>query len=289
MYGKRKRVLRRKKPASKRGVIRRAVSKAKRGMFRKAVKGVISSVAETKVCNYYYNNFGVVNTTSTAFQGTIKSLSPSGSSGAMITISQGTAAGQRVGNKLSVKKAILAGTVHINTVYDAVTNYNPCPLKVCLWIFQLKGGVTDDATSVNDVVQNYFFEFGNTSIGMSGAVVDLTRAVNTSYVTLLKKRVFSVGTQQTVSGFGVNAPNNTNQQFSSNEQIMRMFKIDVTKILRKTYTFNDTSNTTSNRQVWCMWVPYRVDGRIPDTSTGLNTGPVPAYISWSYDFYYKDL
>lgn len=288
MYGKRKRVLRRKKPASKRSVIRRAVSKAKRGMFRKAVKRVISSVAETKVCNYYYNDFGIVNTQSTAFSGTIKSLSPSASSGSMITISQGTGAGQRIGNKITVKKAILAGTVHINPTFDLTTNYNMCPLKVCLWIFQLKGGLTDDTTNVNDIVQNYFFDYGNTSIGMSGKLMDLTRPPNANYITLLKKRVFSVGTQNVVSGFGLNSPNNANQQFSSSETMSRMFRIDVTKVLRKVYRFNDTSNTTSDRQVWCMWTPFRVDGRIPDTSTGLYLGPVPAIISWSYDFYYQD-
>lgn len=289
MAYRKKRMYRKRKVTPRRRVVKKAIYRAKKSMFARSVKSVVNKMAETKVCNYFYNNFQVVNTQSTAFQGTIKSLSPSASSGSMITISQGTGAGQRIGNKISVKKAILAGTVHINTTYDPITNYNPCPLKVCLWVFQLKGGYTDDATGVNDVVQNYFFEFGNSSQGMSGTIVDLTRQVNTSAVTLVKKRVFSVGTQATISGFGVNAPNNGNQQFSSNEQICRMFKIDMTKALRKTYAFNDTSNTTSNRQLWMMWVPYRVDGRIPDTSTGIYNGPVPSLVSWSYDFYFKDM
>ena len=135
-----------------------------------------------------------------------------------------------------------------------------------------------------------FFQAGNTSLGFNGTLVDLTRQVNTSQVTLLKKRVFKVGTQYVTSASAVGGTNTTNQQYSDGTVgISQMFKMDLTKCLPKILNYNDTDNSPTNSLTWMAWVPYRVDGGEIKTSLNFYTGTIPAYVDFEVDYLYKDM
>lgn len=270
--------------------IKKAIKAANTKVFNNKVKKALSTVAETKSVSYSVNAFGITSVLATDFDTTIKVLNPASGTGGQYFIGQGVGQGSRVGNKIMTKKCILSGVIRINTFYDATTNYNPCPLYVALYIIRLKGQVPDTTSQVESIIQNSFFQAGNSSSGFTGRLTDLVRPVNTDLVTVLMKRVFKVGTGATISSFGVNAPNNANQQYNdSTVGISQLFKMDVTKCLQKHIIFDDTNNIPTNKQTYMFFVPLRVDGQTVATSTGANNGTLPAYADYQIDYHYTDM
>lgn len=247
-------------------------------------------MSETKIVNFPQGNFAIPGFQSTGFQATIKILGPSNATGGQYFIAQGTGQGQRIGNKISTVRAILSGAVHINTTYDGTANWNMCPLYVGCYIFRLKGALEDSQANAYTVMANSFFQNGNGQQGFSGRLVDLTKTPNGQTVTLLKKRVFKVGTQFVNSAFGVASANNANQQYSDGSVgISRMFKMDITKTLQKIIQFNDANNAMTNANTWIAWVPFRVDGNDIVTSLGSYTGALPCYVDYNIAYNYRDM
>lgn len=287
----RKKTYRKKRTFRKKGgIVKRAVRKAKKQIFAKRVKTVVNRMSETKNINYFINNFIGTSVLSAGFGNTIKCLLPTGNTGGVLLLNQGTGQGNREGNKVSTVRMMLKGVIHINTAYDATFNYNMCPLYIAMYVFKVKGSIPDTVGDVTTVVNNTFFQDGNASSGFSGTLRDLTREVNSQQVMLLKKRVFKVGTSNVVSAFGVASANNANQQFGdSTVGISKMFRMDLTKCIPKTIQYNDTTSTPVNRQTYFMWVPFRVDGQLIATSLGAYTGTQPFYVDYSVDYMYKDL
>lgn len=285
IYGK-KRTYRKKG-----GLVRRVLQKAKKRVFAKKVKAVVNRAAETKRAGSYVNNFACTGFLSNGFASTIKVIGPSSTVGpALYNIQQGTGQGSRVGNKITTTKLVMKGCVHINTSYDATANYNMCPLYVGCYVFRLKPNLDDTQANAYTVMTQSFFQAGNSSAGFTGLLNDLTRDVNKDQVQLLKKRVFRVGVSNVLSSFGVNASNNTNQQYGDGTVgISKLFKMDLTKCLQKTLVFNDTTNTPSNRNTYIAWVPFRVDGSAILTGLGAYTGTIPCYVDWGIDYYFKDM
>ena len=198
--------------------------------------------------------------------------------------------GNRIGNKIQMVKCIMKGVVHINTTYDPTVNFNMCPLYVACYIFRLKGNINESQANAYNVMYTNFFQAGNTSLSFNGTLVDLTRQVNTSQVTLLKREFFKVGTQYVTSASAVGGTNTTNQQYSDGTVgISQMFKMDLTKCLPKILNYNDTDNSPTNSLTWMAWVPYRVDGGEIKTSLNFYTGTIPAYVDFEVDYLYKDM
>lgn len=284
----------RKKPMMRRrkaGVVKRAVKRARKTVFNRRVRSVISRMAETKVINYTASTFGLTGVGSTQYTNTIKTILPTNVTGGLLSSpTQGTGQGSRVGNKIMTKKLIMSGVLRINTLFNETYNYNSCPLYIAFYAFKLKSNLDDTPASAYNVVSTSFFQAGNSSQGFNGTLVDLTRQVNAQTVTLLKKRVFYVGTSQVISGFGSNNANVANQNFADNgTTISKMFRMDMTKLMPKTLEYNDLSSTPSNRNVWIMWVPLRVDGNLIVTSLNTQTGPIPAYLDYQMSYEYKDM
>jgi len=212
---RRKPTIRRKKA----GVAKRAVKRARKTVFNRRVRSVISRMAETKVINYSASTFGLTGVGSTQFTNVIKTILPTNVTGGLLSSpTQGTGQGARVGNKIMTKRLIMSGVLRANTLYDATLNHNACPLWVAFYAFRLKPQLDDTPASAYNVVTTSFFQAGNSSQGFNGTLVDLTREVNTQMVTLLKKRVFFVGTSQVISAFGNNNSNTANRRFTPIEK-----------------------------------------------------------------------
>lgn len=277
-----------KKVPKRRSMVKKAIRSANTKVFNKKVYKALSRVAETKRASYNINNFALTSVNSSSLDQVIKYLNPSSATGALYNISQGTGQGARIGNRINTKKCILSGVIHINTEYSS-QNYNMCPLYVGMYIFKLKKG-KEDVAPVEYVVQNQFFQFGSSSTGFSGSLRDLTMEPNSEVVTLLKKRVFKVGTSVVRSATASGTANVLNQDYADGTVgIAKMFKIDVTKCLSSTYMYNDTDNTPTNSNTYVMWIPFRVDGGLILTSGGLATGTLPCYVDFSVDYRYTDI
>lgn len=265
-------------------------SKTSTKTLDKSVKRVVNRMAETKVANYSVDSFSGVPVTSTAFSGTIKILSPASGTGGLYFINQGTGQGSRVGNSISTTKCILSGVVRVNTFFDSIYNYNPCPIYVVLYVCRLRGALEDTTANMQTVINSNFFQAGNSSTGFTGRLNDMTRNINKDQVDLLYKRAWKVGCAQYVSGFAVNSPNNSNNQFADNGgTIARLFKCNLTKCLYKKYNFNDGDNLPTTRKTYIFFVPFRSDGSVFVTSTGNTLGPQPFYVDFNVDYYFKDI
>lgn len=282
-YKKRKYVKKRPAPV---------VSKVVRSkVFKRKVQRIVNKNLETKVINYRANDKNLLNVASADWVGTVLNMIPGGTGGNnMFTISQGDGQGQRTGNQITPKGLYLRGIIRVAPGYDPVLNYNPCPMYVTMYVARLKQHLSDSSTELETVIDNTVFQNGSTSLGMSGLPNDLLNTFNSDQITLLYKRVFKVGYAQYVSGFGVNAPANVYQQFANNDfKLMRMFKINLSKLLPKKMKFNDSTDICTNtRKLWLFFCVTREDNIINQTSTGSYTGPVPAECELSADFYYKD-
>lgn len=279
------------------GPIKRAIKKASKQMFARKVKNVVSRMAESKVVNYDALTRAVVSTASVDMDTSIKNLIPDDqlAGRTMITVGQDVDQGDRVGNKIRPVSAILRGCVRINTLYEQTTNYNPCPVRVTMWICKLQKTLQDDVTTFMGVVRNSFFQSGSVSVGFTGQLFDLTKSVNRDQIILVKRRSWLLGASEVVSAFAVNNANNATQRFMNNDASMsKMFKINLTKHYPKMIRFNDGTDIASNcRKMYLMFTAHRVDGNIPTSGpTGVPpnsvNGPVPAYVDLGFEMKYKD-
>lgn len=289
-YAKRKFAPRRK-TTTKKPTVKRMLKKASNAAFNKRVKRVLYGEAETKVINYSVLGKPVVNVASIDHDASILNLIPSASglTDTMYTISQLDLQSGREGNMIQPTSISLSGVIRINNAFDLNTNYNPCPVRVCMWIFTLKKHLHDVIGTVSSVIDNTFFQNGATSIGFTGTTVDLTRSINAQQLTLIKKRVFTLGNAQYISGFGTNSANNVSQQFANNDANQsQMFRINLKP--PKKLLYNDGTDTPVNaRRMWLMFTTHRVDGAVSATSGGSFTGPIPAFVDLSAEFKYKDI
>lgn len=298
-YGKfRKRGVRRPIGASSRRAIKKVAkkgaSKALRANFNRRVKAVIDRVSETKCLNYSIQNKQLFNVASADWISSVVNLLPEATGGStwQYSCNQGTGESDRIGNEIRPTGLYLTGVLRANLAFDNTTNYNPCPLRVTMWLVRIKKHLTDSSTNLEQIVDNTFFNAGNTSSGMFGTTLDLTRTPNPDQITVVMKKTFLLGASDYVSGFAVNSGNNVSQRYADNgTTISRMFRIDLTKYLPKKLIFNDGGNTTpvNARKMWLMISTQRVDGSISQTLLGNYTGPIPAYIDYGLDFKYKDV
>lgn len=286
---KQKRYGRRKANAPKRRMYKRAVRAVNNKIFSKRVEKALSKSVEVKRANYAISNQAITSVLSNNLDTTIKIINPTSATGGLYVIQQGTGQGNRVGNKITTRKCKLSGVIHINTTYDATTNYNMCPLYVAMYIVRVKGALTEGVTNLETYIQNSFFQAGNVSVGFSGTLMDLKREVNQNNITLLRRKIFKVGVNQVRSATAVGTANQANQDYTDGTVgIARMFSMDLTRVMNKSFTYNDGDNSPTNAPTYMFFVPLRVDGGLIQSSLGLYTGTIPCYVDYSIDYHYTD-
>lgn len=271
---------------------RKRVPKRRSPAFNRRVMRVLNRSAETKVANFDLVQQSVYPVTSVDFDAGMCVISPSNevkSTYQLLLIDQGTGQGNRVGNKISSVSARLRGVIRPYPLYEATLNYNPCPLFVVLWVVSLAKHLTDSIPTLDGVCSNSFFQDGNVSSGFQGTLVDLTRSVNKQHVVVHGHRVHKIGFAEYASSFGAGLANNNAQRYMNNDfPLCRLFSMKLK--FQKNVIFNDnTANPTNMRRWYFFAVPYRVDGDVFKTTTGLLNGPVPIYIDYSVDYKFKDI
>lgn len=267
---------------------RKAVKKAKRANFAYRVKQVLNRSLETKVVNYSVQSKPIYNINASNFQGSIVPLAPGAAAPYPFQVSQGVGQGQRVGDKISTQKLMLRGNVRLNTYATSTGNYNIVPGYVCMWVVKLKPFLNDDVSTLMAVINSSFFQSGNGSVAMSGQVQDLYRMPNAQQITVLKRRVWKVGTSSVPQGGG-STGDGTNQFYNNNDfSLVRMFKQDLTSALPSVVHFNDTNDNNVDRHAYLFYTFIRFDGAIPQSSTGVYSGIIPAYVDYELDYTFKD-
>jgi len=183
--------------------------------------------------------------------------------------SQGTGQGDRVGNRIRTKRCILTGYLHPYG-YDAVNNPTPKPLEVKLVI------LTNKQTPQGYPNVNNYFQRGNTSSGPSGTLNDIVSAPNKDVNTIYHQKVMKLG-HASESGSG----SSTVQAFQANNdfRLNCKFRVDITKFLPKTYTFNDTTAGFMERNVFMRFLLANADG---STSASLAAATVWYQVDYKY-------
>lgn len=264
-----------------RKVVRRRVKKPTKAI-RRYVKREIHKNQENKM----RQNGGVLSllpTTHTAYQtNCIIPLTPyyeAGLSSAQnLDITQGTSISGRIGNRIITRSGYLRAVI-FPLQYNVSTNPFPQPLNITMWIFKLKSGVTDSTGQVLGTLQNSWFKFGSSAVGISNGVADLVNIPNPDVVNILYRRTFKLGmASNTGTGGQAGFEYHANNDYKFNHVI----RLNVSKYLRKNIRYMDNSSTPMTSTTWmCFTVGYA-------SGASMTNSTVPANIQWEYDYRYED-
>lgn len=256
-----------------------------KGSFDRRVKMAMSRIAEKKCVDYFFAQKELYLTTQASFANQVQILTPDTGTNATITIAQGSLQGQRSGNTVNTKSFILKGSINVNPSWSATQNDNPQPIYATMWVVKLKPYLDDNVAMLENVIDNSFFQNGSTSIGFTDRIVDMQKTVNTQQITLLAKRTFKIGMAQYMAGLSTTTGNNQNQQYANNDAAMvRMFSINLTKRMPRSYSFNDGTNIANCRRIYMFWSACRCDGGA--FSATLNA--TPAFFNTGTEYRYTD-
>lgn len=204
-------------------------------------------------------------------------LTPSSGTNSLYTIAQGLGEGTRIGNSISLRKAVIRFCLYPQ-VYNITSNPTPKPLDIMMYIFSMKKSVAG-ATVADawNVMNTTFYANGSSSLGVLGNLYDLVSVPNNEVVKVYMKRRFKLSPSNAQLQTGVNAG------WSNNDYKYNIIRtIDVTKCLPKKMIFNDTDNNSTTNQVFCVFHPLNADG------TGIASTTFPCSIFFGLDLYYED-
>jgi len=248
--------------------------KRKAAPLKAMIRREIARNVENKT-QQYYNFQRVLEVPSTGAAFTTANIFPVGVDPSSLVISQGAGQGQRIGNKIKTKKLTFKGTFN-PTSYDAITNPNPQPNQIKMWIFYDKTDVTAVPTPLSS---NDFFQDGSTSRSFSSDLADMWSPVNTDRYRVLATKTFKLGF---ASGNGTGAA--AIQQFFANNdfKLNCNFSFDLTKHYPQMVNFQDTTAVPTTRGLFCM-VEYVLASGAP-----IGTGSRAVNMQYVIDYHYED-
>jgi len=274
-YAKR---IRRKPTGAKKPTYKRFVRKVATKRIANIARSVINRNTETKVIRWtatqqlYNATANMVSFYSTT--GNMICLSPHSSYNA---ISQGTTDSARIGNKVQTQSCMLRMNI-IPKPYNATNNPTPIPFYVKIWIFELP--YDSEVSAMQSVINSNFFDSNSSSTGMTSGLSDLTGVVNKNIVRLKKVIIRKVAT----SNFQGTGALPGHQYFANNDyKLSAYLNLNVTKLLKKTYKYNDAGTIPYACHTWCCVEPIAFNN---DTSM---VGIIPAEMLYTLEYKYKDV
>lgn len=273
---KRSRYARARRPRrrSARTFVKKAVRKAKRSLFRKRVKRIIQQSAEVK-----HISVRGTKTTTVLRTGTISYaqnawiLTPlSGANVATYggySIGIGSQDGQREGNRVALKKSMF--NVSITVKPYGPLNVIPVPQVCRLYFFRTKAN-QQTAPFVNEICGSTgnFFQDGTGNTAFIGSLADMNMHMNSDRYTYLGHKTIKLGYSM-YEGMGSTGPGPNNQYFANNDfKLNYTRRINVTKFMPKTFTWDDTGNSITPF-TWVLIQSVNADGTTAAIDTELLT------------------
>jgi len=237
---------------------------------KKYVKKTLHAQIENKTQNVQAGaNFGNI------LQNTTMNMYPMVPSASAWTISQGVTQNNRIGNKIKPVKVMLSYVIRPNG-YDAVANAGPIPMEVEMFLGYVKSSpsVLPTASDLGSLLQG-----GNTSYAPIGNLTDIVASTNKDYWHIAKRWRHKVGYADT----GGQGNNSTFSFFTNNDFKLNVVnKLDITKFIPKTITFNDGNATSTAKGLYFFYQGVSAAGNIlASTQTPLN-------IQFWVDFQFED-
>lgn len=254
----------------RRGTTRRYKAAPVPKPFKAMVNRAIARTEEKKESQMYSINTPLPSVNNAGWTASSISIAPSSTG---FVIPNGTGQGNRIGNVIRTKKAVVKGIIHQNG-YSA-TNPQPQPVQVRMLIFKDKfNPAAQPAAVALDL-----FQTGSTAVGPANDLADQMLDVNKDRYQVYHDETFKLG----FANFGGLGTNTTFQSFSNNDFKMNCeFSVDITKFIPKTIMYNDTSPAPMNDNLWMIFIPsFAAGGGMTADSTICN-------MSWSASYQFTD-
>lgn len=262
------------KKGVKRNYRRPAKRVARRSTFVKKVQAIIHRNLENKT--YQANGFGynIINSAATGWAANCFGTLPMTPAAGFLQIDQSTGQGGRIGDKISIRKLTFSGVIY-PAKYNVSTNGNIQPQEVKFWLVTQK-----DTPNVQPTGYTKFFQFGTTSGGFDGTLIDMIKKPNQDLFMIHTTRTFKVGYGE-YFGTGNNA---TAQYYNNNDfKLNHKFSIDVTKYAVKDVKYNDSTLTPMTRGVFLVCEAVYANG-----STISSVNEIPVLMDWQLSVTYED-
>jgi len=179
----------RKKSTNAKRPIRKKVYR-KKPIVSKAVKSYVKRTISANIENKVHVDYAVNQSITTASGGsaiTHRQLLPS--------LIQGVSSGQRIGNNIKVKSAVIRGSVNL-LAYNITTNPVIIPAYVMVWVLRskLKNQGFGASNAPHDL-----FDAGNSTVGPQGNLLDTMFPINSQSWICCYKRKIKLGATTNVS------------------------------------------------------------------------------------------
>lgn len=241
-----------RKLGKSRGLYRPKKSTSKLAKLRGMVKKQIARSVETKHAQSNNLQLNLVGPANVNFATTnIIPLTPSAVTN---PIAQGSGEGQRVGNRIKIKKLTFKGIIH-PLPQNSTTNNFPRPQVIKMFIFSSK----DDPSAYPTISSTTgdFFQFNNGAANIYDDLLSDIAPVNKDKWTLHTTRTLKVA----YADYGGTGSVAGNQFFANNDfKSCAKFSVDVTKYCVKNVIYRDNNSDPSTRYVFAMFVPMDCDG-----------------------------
>lgn len=210
----------------------------------------------------------------------IIALTPNDAIGNIYQMVQGTSQQTRIGNRVTVKRAIFRGIMAPNP-YNATSNPVPTPVMIRMIILSTRRNVAGQGVAdIYNICNNTLFANGASSLGMLGTLYDVVTPYNNDVVTVYYQKTFKLGYE---SYSGVTGGADVGQTKASNDyKLNHRFSINVAKYMNKALKFNDNAGGTTSRQLYAVFQPVNFNGSIPVSTT------TPAGLIAGIDLFYTD-
>lgn len=224
----------------------KAIQYATAQELKRMVKKEIAKQAEDKVHTYELGPYTIFQSIDSA---TTYPLLP--------TIKQGVEQGQRIGNKIKLKRFNVKLAVN---VFNQATNVSP--VYVDLYIFKIKSVSMISTSQIGFLpapIMENFLQAGSGTTQYTGTTLDGLRDVNKDlFYCLFRKRMLLY-----------NPLNSTSVQGSTSTfPPAETHNIDITKYVKRGLEFNDDSNSCTNESVWIAVGSTQTDGALVVANIG---------------------
>jgi len=181
----------------------------------------------------------------------------------------GSQQGERIGNEITTKSAMLYFSCHLFQQSGTVPNFDP-PKYVDIFIYKFKKSNNQSALQLNNM-----FQFGNTSIPYDSSTLPESRGMNINKDKfILKKKISKVLWNPTDTNVYARGARNISNACS--------MKIDLTKYIKKKILYDDlVSNVVTNDNLYISVAFTNNDDSINATNYAAGEFDIALF----YDFY----
>lgn len=276
-YVKRRQVRRR---APMRGKVSRRPAKRvpRKRTIQRIVKRVMSSQIEKKATTSSGTiSCGTLQPSSPNLVGNYLVISPSQSTSGY-AITTGTLENNRIGNAINIKKLVHNFSIYCQP-YNASTNTTPRPVYVRMYYFKSKWAPNSDVATGNLCGANAnFFTGQSTDLGFTGALLDLTRKIQSENYTYLTSRTYKLGPALPAVG----NTTTTNHIYSNNDfKLSVIGSVNLAQHYKSKYIFNDANQVMTP---WCFCIIQVLDA----SGSVLGTSQSLVQVQYTIDCEYTD-